>query len=82
MCNDDGSRDITCDDNTGKCTCKTNVIGDKCDFCTPGNTGFPACHGMYCLQFDNQTWLSKHLCLIWINDQPSSFTIWIIQNWI
>ena len=45
LCNDDGSRDITCDDDTGKCACKTNVIGDKCEFCTPGNTGFPACHG-------------------------------------
>ena len=44
-CNEEGSRDVTCDDDTGKCTCKANVIGDKCDFCSPGNFGFPACQG-------------------------------------
>merc|ERR1712008_561094 len=35
-------------EDTGKCACKTNVIGDKCEFCTPGNTGFPSCHGCTC----------------------------------
>ena len=44
-CNDDGSRDISCDDDTGKCPCRTNIIGDKCTFCSPGFTGFPNCQG-------------------------------------
>ena len=42
-CNDDGSRDVACDDNTGKCPCKSNIIGDKCEFCSPGFFGFPSC---------------------------------------
>ena len=45
-CSDDGSRDISCDDDTGKCPCRNNVIGDKCTFCSPGFTGFPNCEGM------------------------------------
>ena len=45
QCNEDGSRDVSCDNNTGKCSCKTNVIGDKCNFCSPGLHTFPTCEG-------------------------------------
>ena len=37
----DGSVDNSCDINTGKCTCKPNVSGDKCDESTEGYFGFP-----------------------------------------
>lgn len=47
MCNEEGSRDVSCDDDTGKCICKTNVIGDKCDFCSPGFHRFPQCSGWF-----------------------------------
>ena len=40
-CNMDGSVDNSCDINTGKCTCKPNVSGDKCDESTEGYFGFP-----------------------------------------
>ena len=45
-CNKEGGAiDETCDDDTGVCQCQANVIGDKCDYCTPGSTNFPACTG-------------------------------------
>ena len=37
--------DDTCDAETGKCHCKCNVEGDKCDTCTAGYHTFPDCHG-------------------------------------
>ena len=40
-CNMDGSVDNSCDISTGKCTCKPNVTGDKCDESTDGYFGFP-----------------------------------------
>ena len=47
QCSEDGSRDVSCDNNTGKCSCKTNVIGDKCNFCSPGFHTFPICEGTW-----------------------------------
>ena len=44
-CNEDGSHDITCDDDTGVCNCKDNVTNEKCDQCTSSFFGFPACEG-------------------------------------
>ena len=42
-CNVEGSDNPdTCDDN-GKCTCKPNIGGDKCDQCNEGFVGFPNC---------------------------------------
>ena len=32
-CNEDGSVNELCDEASGKCTCKENVIGDKCTQC-------------------------------------------------
>ena len=34
----------TCDEN-GKCDCKSNVQGDKCNKCYVGHYNFPACTG-------------------------------------
>ncbi len=42
-CNEQGAVDETCADDTGKCNCKTNVVGDKCDQCAAGFFGFPDC---------------------------------------
>lgn len=38
---------MTCDAITGKCHCKCDVEGDKCDTCTDGHKGFPDCHGQW-----------------------------------
>ena len=39
-CNVEGSESTQCDDD-GKCTCKANIVGDKCDQSEPGYFGFP-----------------------------------------
>lgn len=36
-----GSVSTQCDGTSGKCTCKTNTLGDKCDVCQPGYFGLP-----------------------------------------
>ena len=41
LCNEEGSVGITCDENSGKCTCKENMTGDKCDRADDGFYGFP-----------------------------------------
>ena len=43
-CNEDGSVDERCDDE-GKCSCKSNVIGDKCSECQPDHYDYPRCEG-------------------------------------
>ena len=42
MCNADGSVDNSCDEN-GRCSCNSNVIGEKCDKCAEGYATFPSC---------------------------------------
>ena len=46
-CNSEGSVDVsqTCDPQTGKCNCKENIAGDKCDRCGTGFYDFPNCKG-------------------------------------
>ena len=44
-CSGDGSDDQECDD-TGKCSCKDNVGGMKCDACNENTFGYPNCKGM------------------------------------
>ncbi|XP_071940937.1 laminin-like protein epi-1 [Antedon mediterranea] len=34
-----------CDNSTGGCVCKPNVIGDKCSGCRPDTWGFSSCEG-------------------------------------
>ena len=41
LCNEEGSIGIACDENSGKCTCKENMTGDKCDRVDDGFYGFP-----------------------------------------
>ena len=42
LCNADGSESQNCDEN-GKCSCKPNVVGDKCTDCATGFVTFPNC---------------------------------------
>ena len=45
-CNEEGSVGIECDEASGKCTCKENIIGDKCTQCATEFWGFSDCQGM------------------------------------
>ena len=38
-------KDNTCDHTSGKCTCKDNIDGIKCDKCKDGYYNFPTCQG-------------------------------------
>ena len=40
-CNKDGRRSETCDDKSGKCNCKPNIVGDKCNEAAKSFYGFP-----------------------------------------
>ncbi|CAH0562710.1 unnamed protein product [Brassicogethes aeneus] len=40
QCDPTGSVSKICESNGGLCTCKTNVIGRRCDQCAPGTYGF------------------------------------------
>ena len=44
-CDISGSEGESCDD-SGTCTCKTNVEGPKCKECIQDYYGFPECEGM------------------------------------
>ena len=54
-CSENGAVDNTCDDD-GKCTCKEQVDGDKCDKCLQGHYNFPMCKSTY---FINQTFFGS-----------------------
>ena len=43
-CDAEGSNGITCDA-SGNCSCKDNIINDKCDACAAGYFNFPTCAG-------------------------------------
>ncbi|MBZ3880868.1 Laminin subunit alpha-5, partial [Sciurus carolinensis] len=36
--------DGTCEDLTGRCFCRPNFTGERCDACAEGFAGFPRCH--------------------------------------
>ena len=59
-CSQEGSVDITCDNTSGKCTCKEWVIGDKCTECATEHFGFPSCQACEC----NPTGSENNLCNI------------------
>ena len=44
-CSSFGSSSTSCT-SSGVCTCKSNIIGNKCTNCTSGYYGFPNCQGM------------------------------------
>ena len=53
---------MTCDKD-GKCNCKCDVIGDKCNECEFGHHGFPNCTGKYSLKLDqHQGIMATFLC--------------------
>jgi len=43
-CNSQGSIGVSCD-NEGKCKCKPNFTGTRCDQCKEGLYNFPICEG-------------------------------------
>ena len=47
-CNAEGSEALTCDDGSGKCGCKENVVGDKCSQCEAEHFAFPTCDACMC----------------------------------
>ena len=51
-CNAEGSNGDACDVN-GVCSCKANIINDKCDGCNTGFFKFPTCEGKLYDTFTN-----------------------------
>ena len=41
LCHADGAVDIDCTEDAGICTCKPNIVGEKCDKAAPGYYNFP-----------------------------------------
>ena len=62
-CNMDGSLTLQCNEN-GKCECKANITGEKCDRCANDNISFPICNweGNFLVQLIQ----FKYFC-IWSN---------------
>ncbi|XP_017342550.1 laminin subunit alpha-5 isoform X1 [Ictalurus punctatus] len=52
------AQDITCDTNNGQCRCKANIVGRRCDRCTPGFYGYPNCRPCDC----NEAGTEKSVC--------------------
>ena len=54
-CNEDGSTSIACNDD-GKCYCKDNIMGDKCD--EPGHEyyNFPDVEGRMSIPMNVEFW--------------------------
>ena len=48
-CDEQGSLTELCDDD-GKCDCKPNIVGEKCDACLDQFYSFPQCKGM-CISY-------------------------------
>ncbi|XP_077967518.1 usherin-like isoform X1 [Styela clava] len=53
-CNNKGSINDTCNTITGTCSCKGNVIGDKCDECREGSSYLTAENPMGCYSYPEQ----------------------------
>uniref|UniRef100_A0A8C6QSK2 Laminin, alpha 5 n=1 Tax=Nannospalax galili TaxID=1026970 RepID=A0A8C6QSK2_NANGA len=47
-CSADGSLHVTCDPQTGQCSCRPRVTGLRCDMCMPGAYNFPYCEAGSC----------------------------------
>ena len=67
LCDDEGSTKITCDNDTGHCSCRPNVEGNRCDSCSTGFFKFPGCEGEFRFQtgiFTIEWYLGYHLLLL------------------
>ena len=53
-------KDITCD-NDGKCNCRCNIKGDKCDGCNAEFWSYPHCHGKTILRNNIFNFFSTNL---------------------
>ena len=62
LCNEEGSIGIACDENSGKCTCKENMTGDKCDRVDDGFYGFPEPIGKTFVEKYFNTSHNRHIC--------------------
>jgi hypothetical protein len=49
----DGSESEQCDE-FGKCVCRLNVVGDKCDTCADGYATFPDCDQCAALYYEEK----------------------------
>jgi len=47
-CSEVGSTSLFCHDNSGKCPCKPQLEGRKCDSCPENHFGFPNCKPCSC----------------------------------
>ena len=56
-CNSEGSTSLQCS-STGKCNCKSNIDGNKCDTCKSSYFGFPSCSGKIFWQYKITYWIS------------------------
>ena len=45
-CDQEGSHSLDCEQDTGKCFCKANIVGDNCDQCSEGYFNHPHCQGI------------------------------------
>ena len=68
LCNTEGSEGVACENDSGKCTCKPNVVGDKCDQCSAGFFGFPSCQG----NFQWTVWFSQYSTIAWLLNKHNS----------
>ena len=48
-CNQKGSKSVSCENEDGKCSCKSNVDGHRCQKCVEGFYGFPNCQSKFIL---------------------------------
>ncbi|CAF1033067.1 unnamed protein product [Didymodactylos carnosus] len=48
LCDPIGSKNFTCDQYGGQCSCKSNIIGRRCSLCATGYWGFPDCRPCSC----------------------------------
>ena len=70
-CDSDGSDGIGCGKFHGRCTCKPNFSGAKCEQCAEGYFGFPNCQSKF--QLVNISKIHTHM--FYSSIQKSSFIL-------
>ena len=79
-CNTDGSMNITCTEQGGKCFCQDNISGDKCDECSAEHYGFPSCQSIHYLKLA-KGFLKKQILQRILNN-GIIFRLWLQCWWI